>query len=600
MATVEEITSRFVALNARREAIDAERAPKCAPGARIGCCTYPADLIDGYVALNEAILGAPGDLKDAATQPTTAAASHSLSVLTDERVMCICEDVLYVIVYHLIETKQTDAMLGALVRNEAFFCVLPQAKTAKLVRSVLERLSQEVKDLDVLYKVFSIYRGWCESKKRTFLGLRLDLKIAILLLLRRNYSAALSTLDRLQQEVKALEDKPLLLDIYLVQAKACLLVRNVVRMKIALSNAKNIASNINTPTYVNAEIDLLSGLVCLSEKDYGTAYSYFFEAYEGFHMAVGGTHSVLFPNLARAKAKAKVLGELTTDTVAPALVSNAAVSLMVGEGELYSCHPTISDISPVFFTFYNLTEYKRGAEAGNTGSDLPAVDACGSHYLQYYGMLNLDLAAKGLDSAEQMHFESVEEPLDIGMLARIDERKLVQALKYLLLTVVITGRNDEMIPLLAAKNKQKFVNHVECKMIQRISTCYKNSSLVEFEKLLTEFKQVILMDPVLQQEIHRLYEALLERNITRILQPYSNVQIDFVANKLCLPQQKIEKKLAEMILDGKLRGTIDQGQANLVIYEEEEHETFYEDVNKTVGHMTTVIDTLYEKAQRAI
>ncbi|CDR97294.1 PCI domain containing protein, putative [Babesia bigemina] len=601
MATVEEITSRFVALNARREAIDAERAPKCAPGARIGCCTYPADLIEGYVALNECILGAPGGLNDAAAQAATAAASHSLSVLTDERVMCICENVLYVIVYHLIETKQTDAMLGALVRNEAFFCVLPQAKTAKLVRSVLERLSQEVKDLDVLYKVFSIYRGWCESKKRTFLGLRLDLKIAILLLLRRNYTAALSTLDRLQQEVKALEDKPLLLDIHLVQAKACLLVRNLVRMKIALSNAKNIASNINTPTYVNAEIDLLSGLVCLSEKDYSTAYSYFFEAYEGFHMAVGGTHSVLFPNLARSKAKAKVLGELTAaDTAGPALVSSAAVSLMVGEGELYSCHAAISDISPVFFSFYNLTEYKRGAEADKAVGDVPAVDACSSHYLQYYGMLNLDLAANGPENAEQMHYESGEEPLDVSVLARADERKLVQALKYLLLTIVITGRNDEMIPLLAAKNKQKFVNHVECKMIQRISACYKNSSLVEFEKLLTEYKQVILMDPVLQQEIHRLYEALLERNITRILQPYSNVQIDFVANKLCLPQQKVEKKLAEMILDGKLRGTIDQGQAHLVIYDEEEHETFYEDVNQTIGHMTKVIDTLYEKAQRAI
>ncbi|GIX61239.1 proteasome subunit [Babesia caballi] len=597
MALAEEITSRFVALNAQREAIDAARAPQCVPGARIGCCTYPDELITGYVALNEAILGA-GEGPQAPGTPTAAdAASRSLNVLTDERVMHICENSLYVIVYHLIETGQTDAMLGALVRNEAFFAVLPQAKTAKLVRSVLERLSQEVKDLEVLHKVFAIYRGWCETKKRTFLGLRLDLKIAVLLLLRRNYAAAIALLERLQTEVKALEDKPLLLDVHLVQAKAYLLVRNFVRMKIALSSAKNIATNINTPTYVTAEIDLLSGLLYLSEKDYGAAYSYFFEAYEGFHMAVGGTHSVLFPNLARKQRKDKVLAELTAEAPAPALISNAAVPLMVEEREVYSCHATISDISAVFFTFYNLSEYRCGSTAAGPPA---AVDACGSHYLPYYSLLNLDLGVPALDAAESFPFEAASEPVDVAVLARADERKLVQALKYLLLTVIITGRNDEMVALLGAKNRQRFMNHVEVRMMRGISACYKNSSLVDFEALLGEYRQVILMDPVLQQEITRLYEALLERNITRLLQPYSVVEIAFVARKLSLPQGKVEKKLAEMILDGKLRGTIDQGSARVVIYEEEEPETLYEDVKGTIGHMTTVIDTLYEKAHHAI
>ncbi|KAK1932881.1 PCI domain containing protein [Babesia divergens] len=598
MATVDNIIARFVTLNAQRESIDKTRAPKCLPGARIGCCTYSEELIMQYVALNEDILGSTkSDAVGGTDEGDTSAFTHKLNVLTDERVMSICENVLYVIVYHLIETGQADAMLGALVRNEAFFVVLPQAKTAKLVKSVLERLSQEIKDLDVLYKVFSIYRSWCESKNRTFLGLRIELKIAILQILRQSYTTAIDILDKLQRDVKELEDKSLLLDIHLVQAKVFLLVRNFVRMKIALSNAKNIATNINTPTYVTAEIDLLSGLLYLGEKDYRAAYSYFFEAYEGFHMAIGGTYSVLFPNLARVNRKAKVLSDLVVETAVEPLLGSGTVPDIVSEQELYSCHATMSDISAVFFTFYNLTEYR---SVKNKESEMQLVDACAQHYIRYFSSLDSCMDVDSNDVVERASFECETEPLDISLLARADERKLVQSLKYLLLTIVITGRNKEMATLLGAKNKQRFINHVEVEMIQKISSCYDNSSIVDFEQLLTDYRQVIMMDPVLQQEVHRLYEALLERNILRLLEPYNVVEIDFIASKLSLPQDKVEKKLAEMILDHKLRGTIDQGKANLLIYDEEAKETFYEDVNKTIGHLTRVIDTLYEKAQHAI
>lgn len=597
MGVIEDITARFIELNAQRQKIDRTRALKCKPGALIGCCTYPEELMMKYVELNEFILGTRdnGEM-DLSDKGEADAMKRKLDILTDEHVMYICENVIYVIVYHLIETGQTDALLGALVRNEMFFSVLPQAKTAKLVRSVLERLSQEVKDLDVLYKIFTIYRNWCEAKKRTFLGLRLELKLAIILILKRNYTSAIALLDRLQRQVKDMEDKPLLLDIHLVQAKVFMLVRNLVRMKIAISNAKNIATNINTSTHVTAEIDLLSGLLYLGEKDYRAAYSYFFEAYEGFHMAIGGTHSVLFPNLARKQRKSKLFEELSIETTVVPMMDSDTVPAIISEQELYSCHATISDISAVFFTFYNLSEYRSGKKAQN---EMEIVDSCGQHYQQYLSSIDSDMDVDP-DSDENSMSDQEVEPLAVELLARADERKLVQSLKYLLLTIVITGRNKEMTPLLAAKNRQRFINHMEIVMIQKISNCYKKSSVVDFERLLVDYRQVIMMDPVLQQEVHRLYEALLERNIIRLLQPYSVVEMKFIAEKLSLPQDKVEKKLAEMILDNKLRGTIDQGKAHMLVYEPERKETFFDDVNKTIHHMTEVIDTLYEKAQRAI
>ncbi|AFZ81605.1 proteosome subunit, putative [Theileria equi strain WA] len=589
MADVDEIVSKFNALSTRKDTIDKSNSAKCFPGAKVGCCTYPDDLIMEYVLLNEDILGTK-DTQDASSG-NKAGSNHRINVLSDERILYICENVICVICHHLIETGQTNALLGVLVRNEDFFSILPQAKTAKMIRSILERLSQEVKDLNVLYKIFSIYRTWCDSKKRKFLGLRLELKIIIILILMRKFNAASNRLNLLQQEVKAIEDKPLLLDIYLVQAKFHLLLRNFIKMKVAISNAKNIATNINTPVYVTAEIDLLSGILYICEKDYKTAYSYLYESFEAFNMSLCNTYSYLYPDLNKVKQKKLVFD--TISTYQPMHDDESEISPLTDKPR-YSCHPTTSDISAVFFTFYNLHDYNFGVD-----TELQQyVDSCGSFYLKHntisHDMDNID------DESYSLTFESGTNNVDIITLVRADERKLVQSLKYLMLSTVLNDQANEVNTILGAKNKLKYSNHIEIVMIQKISKCYRESSLVDFEGLLVDYKSVILLDPVLQHEIEGLYETLLEKNIIRLLKPYSVVECEFISRKLQLPQDKIEKKLAEMILDNKLKGTIDQGSSTLEVYEDFTIQPIYEDVNKSIGHMTEVIETLYEKAQCAI
>ena len=52
--------------------------------------------------------------------------------------------------------------------------------------------------------------------------------------------------------------------------------------KAALTAVKTICNSIYIVPTLQAEIDMMSGLIAADEKDYTTAYSYFYETFEGY------------------------------------------------------------------------------------------------------------------------------------------------------------------------------------------------------------------------------------------------------------------------------------------------------------------------------
>lgn len=105
-------------------------------------------------------------------------------------------------------------------------------------------------------------------------------------------------------------------------------------------------------------------------------------------------------------------------------------------------------------------------------------------------------------------------------------------------------------------------------------------------------------DPVIKRHFFHLYNSLLEDNLKKIIEPYSEVQIDFIANQIGLPFDKVLQKLSEMILDEKIGGTLDQGRNCLIIFEESESAEIFEHTLDTFKNLDDVLDSLYEKTKK--
>ncbi|KAK2077688.1 hypothetical protein QBZ16_004534 [Prototheca wickerhamii] len=189
--------------------------------------------------------------------------------------------------------KQGDAeSLGSLFQElRPMFATIPKAKTAKIVRTVIDAISRVPGSTELLLRVTRDQVQWAGAEKRSFLRQRLETRLAGLLLETKDFTGALSLLAKLSSEVKKLDDKLLLVDIYLLESQAHHAVKNLPRSRASLTAARASANAVYVPPSTQADLDTQSGLLHLEERDFVTAYSYFYEAQEAY-AALGSPRAV--------------------------------------------------------------------------------------------------------------------------------------------------------------------------------------------------------------------------------------------------------------------------------------------------------------------
>lgn len=110
----------------------------------------------------------------------------------------------------------------------------------------------------------------------------LETRLVALYLDNKMYHESLSLISLLLKELKRLDDKMVLVEVQLLESRVCHALRNLPKARAALTSARTSANSIYCPPLLQAALDMQSGVLHAEEKDYKTAYSYFFETFEGF------------------------------------------------------------------------------------------------------------------------------------------------------------------------------------------------------------------------------------------------------------------------------------------------------------------------------
>jgi len=179
----------------------------------------------------------------------------------------------------------------------------------------------------------------------------------------------------------------------------------------------------------------------------------------------------------------------------------------------------------------------------------------------------------------------------------IDSPKAVTALKYMLLCKIMLSLADEVQAIVSGKLALKYTGP-EVEAMKSIAQASHKRSLADFQKTLAGFKSQLAEDPIVNAHLKTLYDNLLEQNLCRIIEPFSKVQVQHVANLIKLPTNTVEKKLSQMILDKKFHGILDQGAGVLIVFEETAVDKTYESALDTIHSMGKVVDALYARAKK--
>ena len=217
-------------------------------------------------------------------QPSIAAQKlHAILTGTypnDTESLKVKESAVDALVKLLMEQGESTKLRSLLDDLRPWFAVIPKAKTAKQVRLIIDSIGKIPGTSQILLEVCKEQAAWATSEKRTFLRQRIDLRLATLYLDVKEYTEALNIISKLLSEVKRLDDKMMLVEIHLLESKAHSAVRNLPKSRAALTAARSAANAVYIPPSLQADIDIQSGTLHAEEKDFKTAYSYFFEAFE--------------------------------------------------------------------------------------------------------------------------------------------------------------------------------------------------------------------------------------------------------------------------------------------------------------------------------
>jgi tetratricopeptide (TPR) repeat protein len=331
--------------------------------------------------------------------------------------------------------------------------------TGCLVRQLLDLFSEIPNTLDIQSDVIKSCIDWAIEDRRSFLRQNLQVRLVAIHMQKQSYFDALNLINSLLRELKRLDDKLMLVEVQLLESRVYHALSNQTKARAALSGSRTSAASVYTPPYLQAGLDMQSGMLHAEDRDFNTAYSYFIEAMEGYN---------------------------------------------------------------------------------------------------------------SLDEGE----------------------KATAALQYMLLNKIMLNAVSDVNNLLGSKQAQKYASP-RLEAMKAVARAHSHRSLEEYEKALSDYRFELGSDAFIRNHLRKLYDAMLEQNLIKVIEPFSRVELDHIAKMVGLDTPQVERKLSQMILDKVIIGVLDQGSGCLIVYDETERDKAYDAALDTIEKLSNVVEGLY-------
>ena len=173
-------------------------------------------------------------------------------------------------------------------------------------------------------------------------------------------------------------------------------------------------------------------------------------------------------------------------------------------------------------------------------------------------------------------------------------RRRISCLKYLVLANML-AKND-MDPFNAQECKP-YKADPEVVAMTKLVQAFHSDNIAEFERILRNNRKTVMDDPFIRIYIEDLLKTIRTQVLLKLVKPYTTISIAYLASDAALniPQDEVETLAVGLILDGVLKGQIDQVAQVLHLAQSSESADKYAALDKWAGEVGSITETLSSK-----
>ena len=167
----------------------------------------------------------------------------------------------------------------------------------------------------------------------------------------------------------------------------------------------------------------------------------------------------------------------------------------------------------------------------------------------------MHMSEENWKDAQSDFFESFRNYDEAGSLQRI------QVLKYLLLTTMLM--KSDINPFDSQETKP-YRNDPRIAAMTELVDAYQRDDMHQYVNVLQK-NQDILADPFIAENIDEVTRNMRTKAVVKLIAPYTRMNVAWIAQELKISEGEVQDILGYLIIDGKIRGKVDQQSGILEI-----------------------------------